>query len=191
MFYAWKTATDFGNGLLPIARSKSLSFLTQGLAKEHKIFFVAYRLDGAWVDLTTYGPGNEDGREVSEERTTRYVRSRARRLEDFGQDEVKDNTPLRGPEPEEVPHYTPGEEEATGKTPQIVLSVDPTVVKAIFEFLALEEEQRSVAINALHALSLSAEPFKRAVEVMLDDAVDLVVEIASAGEELDEEPNDS
>lgn len=173
MFYAWNTASDFGNGKPAVARGQSQNALTKKMFKEHKAFFSAYQLDGAWVDLTTFGPaGNTEGREVSEDRTKRYIRSRARRMEENGDVEVGNSAPLR----EEIP--TPEPERFEPEQPQmhqVALSVDPSVVKAIYEFLALEDNQREAAINALTALSVSAEPFKRAVAVMLDDDAELIV----------------
>lgn len=186
MFYAWRTASDFGNGFLPVARGRGQDSLAQRMSKDYKTFLVAFRADGAWVDLTTYGPGNEGGREVSEGRTPRYIRSRARRLEESGQQEVTQSTPLSsGDEVEPLPEPAPipDDFQAGDQRQQVVLSVDPVVVKGIFEFLALEEEQRTAAINALSALSVSAAPFSRAVEVMLDDEVDLVVDLASSPQE--------
>lgn len=195
MFYAWKTASDFGNGLPAVDKSTSEDALVKRMFTRHKAFFVAYRLDGAWVDLSTFGPGgNTEGREVSEDRTNRYIRSRARRLEGNGQQEINQNDDLlysnsRSPErtTSEVP--TPNEsapgvsapEVAIGETAgreQFQLNIDPAVVKALYEFLALDQETREKAINALTALSVTAEPFKSAVQVMLDDTKELTVGFA-------------
>lgn len=174
MFYAWITASDFGNGLPPVARSSSDDALVKKMSKEGGSFFTAYHLDGAWVDLTTFAPGSIGGREVSEDRTRRYVRSRARRLDENGHREITATTPLRQVEEEAVPEPERFEPEQP-QLQQVILNVDPSVVKALYEFFALPEEQREAAINALTALSISAEPFKSAVAVMLDDDSELVV----------------
>lgn len=196
MFYAWKTASDFSSGKTPAARAKSTSALAKKMVTDqNKRFFTALLLDGVWVDLTTYGPGNEDGREVSEERVIRYVRARRRALEATGAKEVNQSTPMPSIE-HEAPEATPPAPEPTtepipepvvqeGQRDQVVLAVDPTVVKALYEFLAMKPEQRELAINALTALSISADPFKSAVAVMLEESSDLVVEIAGPSSQED------
>lgn len=170
MFYAWFTASDFGNGKKPVAKSRTQEALVKKMFADHKAFFTAMMIDGAWVDLTTYGPGsNTEGRMVAEERTKRYIRSRKRRLDENGHDEISPSTPIQNETAPEEP------DNKKSDIQQVVLSVDPTVVKAIYEFLILDVEQREAAINALTALSISAEPFKSAVGVMLEVDSELVV----------------
>ena len=192
MFYAWKTASDFGNGLPAVDKSTSEDALIKRMFTRHKAFFIAYRLDGAWVDLSTFGPGgNTEGREVSEDRTNRYIRSRARRLEENGQQEVNQNDDLLysdGRSPERTTSEVPTPEVAIGETAgreQFQLNIDPAVVKALYEFLALDQETREKAINALTALSVTADPFKSAVQVMLDDTKELTVGFAVPAPEED------
>lgn len=191
MFYAWPTAVEFSNGSMPISRAKRDVTLVKKMHGEgYKRFFLALQIDGTWVDLTTYGPGNEEGRRVSEEREQRYLRGRNRALEAIGSEEVNQSTPMPATEPEAspaapepTPEPIPEPVIQEGQRNQVLLAVDPTVVKALYEFLALEPEQREVAINALSALSISADPFKSAVAVMLEDGTDLVVEISSGAQE--------
>ena len=220
MFYAWETALAFQKGERPMARAKSEPAIIEKMASRYKKYFTAFLVDGTWVDLTTYGHGlPPEGRGVSDERTARYIRGRKRALEQAGEDEVNQNTPLiynedagqnepdsepvvrrhsesgqeffsvnQAPEadlpttseaPAEVETATPPTPDEHQEKQQLFLAVDPAVVKAIFEFLALKEEQRVTAINALSALSISAAPFKQAVEVMLDDSKELVVSLAT------------
>ena len=176
MFYAWKTASDFGNGSPAIDKSTSQDALVKRMFNEHKAFFIAHQIDGAWVDLFTFGPaGNTEGREVSEERTHRYIRSRARRLEEQEQQEISQpNTPPHSDRQAEEISLAVSTEDPAGRE-QLQLNIDPAVVKAIYEFLALDQENREKAINALTALSVAADPFKSAVQVMLDDSKELVV----------------
>lgn len=119
MYYAWKTATGFSSGEMPSARAKTPETLSKKMVTDqNKRFFTALLLDGAWVDLTTYGPGNEDGREVSEERVIRYVRARKRALEATGADEVNQNTPMPSTE-----HEAPSPESQTDATQPISMPV--------------------------------------------------------------------
>lgn len=195
MYYAWPTAASFSNGDTPTARAQSTSALVKKVAAEgHKRAFVALLLDGAWVDLTTYGPGNEDGREVSEERTARYIRARSRALEATGADEVNQSTPMpsKGYEAEQHaasvsntdgPALESNYQPALSQQPQreqVNLAINPAQVKAIYEFLAMGEAQREAAMNALSALSMSADAFKSAVAIMLEPDVDLIVSISEA-----------
>ena len=207
MFYAWKTASDFSSGGMPEARAKSTSALAKKMVTDqNKRFFTALLLDGTWVDLTTYGPGNEDGREVSEDRVTRYVRARRRALEATGADEVNQNTPMpsvehEAPSPEsqtDAPQvtstpvaepdnslqsaYQPAQEQQTQRE-QVNLAINPAQVKAIYEFLAMDEKQREAAMNALSALSMSADAFKSAIAIMLEPDVDLIVSISEPDEQ--------
>lgn len=152
--------------------------MVKKVSGELKSFFTACQMDGAWVDLVTFGPSTYDGKEISEDRAPRYIRSRARRIEEQGTKEVSRDTPLREEAPATPVPNQAGEGEEVSQKPQVVLSINPSVVKSIFEFLAMEEEDRQKAVLALHALSMSSGPFKQAVEVMLDDAVELVVDIA-------------
>lgn len=202
MYYAWPTAASFSNGDTPIARAQSTSALAKKMVTDqNKRFFTALLLDGAWVDLTTYGPGNEDGREVSEDRVIRYVRARRRALEATGADEVNQNTPMPSikheapssesqadaPQPISMPvaepdnslqsAYQPAQEQQPQRE-QVNLAINPAQVKAIYEFLAMGEAQREVAMNALSALSMSADAFKSAVAIMLEPDVDLIVSIS-------------
>lgn len=192
MFYAWPTAVEFSNGSMPINRAQKADTLVKKMRKEgYKRFFLALQIDGTWVDLTTYSPGNEEGRPVSEEREQRYLRGRNRALTSFGGEEVNQNTSMPSTE-HEAPEATPPAPEPIpepvvqeGQRDQVVLAVDPTVVKALYEFLAMEPEQRELAINALTALSISADPFKTAVGIMLEEGSDLVVEIAGPSNQED------
>lgn len=199
MYYAWKTASEFSSGALPSARAKTPETLSKKMVTgQNKRFFTALLLDGAWVDLTTYGPGNEDGREVSEERVIRYVRARKRALESTGADEVNQNTPMPSiereepeaspvtPEPVAEPDnslqsaYQPAQEQ---QREQVNLAINPAQVKAIYEFLAMDEKQRETAMNALSALSMSADAFKSAIAIMLEPNVDLIVSISEPDEQ--------
>ena len=201
MYYAWKTASEFSSGALPSARAKTPETLSKKMVTgQNKRFFTALLLDGAWVDLTTYGPGNEDGREVSEERVTRYVRARRRALEATGADEVNQNTPMPSiereepeaspvtPEPVAEPDnslqsaYQPAQEQQPQRE-QVNLAINPAQVKAIYEFLAMDEKQREAAMNALSALSMSADAFKSAIAIMLEPNVDLIVSISEPDEQ--------
>ena len=177
MFYAWITASDFSNGYPPIARSSEHNTLHAKVAGEHKRFFTAFHVDGTWVDLWTYGPPSTTfGKEVSEARSGRYVRARARKLEEEGKEEVSNRLPLPGDEEGELepaPEFPALDDEA-GKE-QFNLAISPEVVSAIYQFLALDEEVRTIATNALTALSVSSEPFKSAIEIMLDDSKELTV----------------
>lgn len=213
MFYAWKTASDFSSGGMPEARAKSTSALAKRMVTDqNKRFFTALLLDGTWVDLTTYGPGNEDGREVSEERVARYVRARRRALEATGVKEVNQNTSMPSTEHEapEAPSpesqadatqhismpvaepdnslqsaYQPAQEQQTQRE-QVNLAINPAQVKAIYEFLAMDEKQREAAMNALSALSMSADAFKSAIAIMLEPDVDLIVSLSESQGENDE-----
>lgn len=199
MYYAWKTASEFSSGALPSARAKTPETLSKKMVTgQNRRFFTALLLDGAWVDLTTYGPGNEDGREVSEERVIRYVRARKRALEATGADEVNQNTPMPSiereepeaspvtPEPVAEPDnslqsaYQPAQEQ---QREQVNLAINPAQVKAIYEFLAMDEKQRETAMNALSALSMSADAFKSAIAIMLEPNVDLIVSISEPDEQ--------
>ena len=199
MYYAWKTASEFSSGALPSARAKTPETLSKKMVTgQNRRFFTALLLDGAWVDLTTYGPGNEDGREVSEERVIRYVRARKRALEATGADEVNQNTPMPSiereepeaspvtPEPVAEPDnslqsaYQPAQEQ---QREQVNLAINPAQVKAIYEFLAMDEKQREAAMNALSALSMSADAFKSAIAIMLEPNVDLIVSISEPDEQ--------
>lgn len=207
MYYAWKTATDFSSGRMPSARAKTPEALSKKMVTDqNKRFFTALLLDGAWVDLTTYGPGNEDGREVSEERVIRYVRARRRALEATGVKEVNQNTPMPSieheapssesqadaPQPTSVPvaepdnslqsAYQPAQEQQPQRE-QVNLAINPAQVKAIYEFLAMDEKQREAAMNALSALSMSADAFKSAIAIMLEPNVDLIVSISEPDEQ--------
>ena len=205
MYYAWKTASEFSSGALPSARAKTPETLSKKMVTgQNKRFFTALLLDGAWVDLTTYGPGNEDGREVSEERVIRYVRARKRALEATGADEVNQNTPMPSiereepeaspvtpeptPEPVAEPDnslqsaYQPAQEQQPQRE-QVNLAINPAQVKAIYEFLAMDEKQREAAMNALSALSMSADAFKSAIAIMLEPNVDLIVSISEPDEQ--------
>lgn len=205
MFYAWKTASDFSSGGMPEARAKSTSALAKRMVTDqNKRFFTALLIDGTWVDLTTYGPGNEDGREVSGERVTRYVRARRRALEATGADEVNQNTSLPSTEreepkaspvtPEPTPEpvaepdnslqsaYQPAQEQQPQRE-QVNLAINPAQVKAIYEFLAMDEKQREAAMNALSALSMSADAFKSAIAIMLEPDIDLIVSISEPDEQ--------
>ena len=207
MFYAWKTASDFSSGGMPEARAKSTSALAKKMVTDqNKRFFTALLLDGAWVDLTTYGPGNEDGREVSEERVIRYVRARRRALEATGTDEVNQSTPMpsieheahslvnQESEPQVISMpvaepdnslqsaYQPAQEQQPQRE-QVNLAINPAQVKAIYEFLAMDEKQRETAMNALSALSMSADAFKSAIAIMLEPDVDLIVSISEPDEQ--------
>lgn len=207
MYYAWKTATEFSSGALPSARAKTPENLSKKMVTDqNKRFFTALLIDGTWVDLTTYGPGNEDGREVSEERVARYVRARRRALEATGADEVNQNTPMPSIEHEapssesqtDAPRlisvpvdesdnplqsaYQPVQEQQTQRE-QVNLAINPAQVKAIYEFLAMDEKQREAAMNALSALSMSADAFKSAIAIMLEPNVDLIVSISEPDEQ--------
>ena len=207
MYYAWKTASEFSSGALPSARAKTPETLSMKMVTDqNKRFFTALLLDGAWVDLTTYGPGNEDGREVSEERVIRYVRARKRALEATGADEVNQNTPMpstehEAPSPESQTDatqpismpvaepdnslqsaYQPAQEQQPQRE-QVNLAINPAQVKAIYEFLAMDEKQRETAMNALSALSMSADAFKSAIAIMLEPDVDLIVSISEPDEQ--------
>ena len=207
MFYAWKTASDFSSGKMPAARAKSTSALAKKMVTDqNKRFFTALLIDGTWVDLTTYGPGNEDGREVSEERVIRYVRARRRALEATGVKEVNQNTPMPSTEHEapssesqtDAPQsisipvaesdnslqsaYQPVQEQQTQRE-QVNLAINPAQVKAIYEFLAMDEKQREAAMNALSALSMSADAFKSAIAIMLEPDVDLIVSLSEPDEQ--------
>src|SRR5690606_11194915 len=140
-------------------------------------FFIALLIDGVWVDLTTYGPGDNQGREVSEDRTVRYTRARKRALDTTGTSEVSNNTPMDVVEREaasaEVPQANQPDsliesnyQTAQQERSQVVLAVNPAQVKALCQFQAMEEEQREAAIGALSALAMSADAFKSAVGVM-------------------------
>lgn len=187
MFYAWATTVEFSNADASSARGRSLESVMKKMADYgYKRFFTAHQLDGAWVDLTTHGPGlDPEGRPVSEERERRYLRGRKRALDAHGMDEITQATPMP-----DVAESTPAEElapnyqQAQGEQrQQVALGINPVQVKAIFQFLALEKEQREAAIEALAALSVSAEAFKSAVGVMLEPNLDLVVSINDAGDE--------
>lgn len=189
MFYAWKTSSDFGNGLPPVAKSRSQDALVKKMFAEHKSFFVGYMIDSAWADLITFGPGgNTEGREVSEDRTKRYLRGRKRKLEENGIQEITSATPLReepsASESESAlsPNYQQAQPQAEQRQ-KVALAISPVQVKAIYQFLALDEEQRGAAIDALSALSMSADAFKSAVGVMLEPNLDLVVSISEPDEE--------
>ena len=197
MYYAWKTASEFSSGALPSARAKTPETLSKKMVTgQNKRFFTALLLDGAWVDLTTYGPGNEDGREVSEERVIRYVRARKRALEATGADEVNQNTPMPSIERESPSlvnqesepdnslqsAYQPAQEQQPQRE-QVNLAINPAQVKAIYEFLAMDEKQREAAMNALSALSMSADAFKSAIAIMLEPNVDLIVSISEPDEQ--------
>lgn len=197
MYYAWKTASEFSSGALPSARAKTPENLSKKMVTDqNKRFFTALLLDGAWVDLTTYGPGNEDGREVSEERVIRYVRARKRALEATGTDEVNQSTPMPSVEHESPSlvnqesepdnslqsAYQPDQEQQPQRE-QVNLAINPAQVKAIYEFLAMDEKQREAAMNALSALSMSADAFKSAIAIMLEPDVDLIVSISEPDEQ--------
>lgn len=183
MFYAWHTAAGFSTGADPIETARDLTNLKKKVSQRGlKKFFSAQGqwLNEDWYELAVHGPRTpEEGRLVSEERSARYLRERKRFLERLDGDGAS-------AKPEEVPtpEIPPTPEGQTGRE-QIVLSVDPTVVKSIFEFLALEEEHRQAAIRALAALSVSASPFKQAVEIMLDANLELVIELATAAPQED------
>lgn len=205
MFYAWSAATDFAVGFPPYARSTSHDALVRKMReKNHRSFFTAHQLDGTWVDLTVFDSSKKkEGGLVSDERTNRYVRSRARRLEEQGQREVNQYDELlyadgrslgeasqqvsnpEPPAPEEPSGENPYYEEEPAGREQFQLNIDPAVVKALYEFLALDQETREKAINALTALSVTAEPFKSAVQVMLDDTKELTVGFAVPAPEED------
>ena len=196
MYYAWPTAVDFSQGARPVVRGHEEDDVLRKMQGRYKKFFTALQVDGTWVDLTVHGQGlPEGGRPVSEGRVSRYVRGRQRALQEKYLNEVDENTPLLysdavspekitspeviptpDPEPEAVaPNVpTPQEEEARET---VLLSVDPVVAKGIVEFLALDKEQREAAINALSALSVSAEVFLQATNVALQDNTDLMVNI--------------
>lgn len=199
MYYAWNTAADFATGARPLTRGTTEESVSQKMRRHnHRSFLTAFRVDGAWVDLTVYdSAAKRDGRLVSEERSHRYIRSRARKLAEQRIREVRQEDTFlysdgqtagdqnegsvpeptfpapeqREPDPEPQP-LPPSEEVVRDK---ILLSVDPVVVKALFEFIALDKETREIAINALAALSISSDPFKSAIEVMLDDTKELTV----------------
>lgn len=188
MFYAWKSATDFAVGETPLSKSQSHPALIHRMRdNNHRTFMTATRLDGAWVDLTVFDNSTKrDGALVSDERTTRYIRSRARRLDENGREEIGHNTPLPYDSKQEdveppAPPATEGPSasgEQVGKE-QFQLNVDPVVVQAIYEFITLDKETRNIAINALAALSVSAESFEIAVRIMLDDTKELLVDFPS------------
>lgn len=183
MFYAWNAAADFAVGYLPLAKSQSHNALVDRMRENGRRSFVtAYRLDGTWVDLTLFDNGKKwEGVLVSEERANRYVRSRARRLDERNQAEVGGNTPLLydNQKAEAPPDPSEGIEQLneSPEKQRFVLNVDARVVRAIFAFLALDEESRNRSIEALQALSVSADAFKIAVGVILEDDQELVVEL--------------
>lgn len=191
MYYAWHTAAGFSTGADPIETSDSFGVLWDKVGKKGiKKFFSAQGswLNEDWYDLAVV-THNKPVRYVSDERTNRYLGERRRFLERKNAAEPK----VHEPEPVETFAVSePGESvevvpEAESEKDTYTLNVDPTIVKAIFEFLALDDETRRKAINALAALSVSADPFKSAVEVMLDDTKELKVELSAGPQEAPDE----
>ena len=198
MYYAWPTAVDFSQGARPVVRGEEEEDVLRKMQGRYKKFFTALQVDGTWVDLTVHGQGlPEGGRPVSEGRVSRYVRGRQRSLQENHLNEVDENTsllysdavnpdvlsarevPATPPvsETDDVAPNTPAPQDDQQTRETILLSVDPVVAKGIVEFLALEKEQREAAINALSALSVSAEVFLQATNVALQDNTDLMVNI--------------
>lgn len=204
MLYAWISAIDFSKGAMPIARARDYPNLLKKMKEQgYKKFFTAHQIDRTWVDLTTYAPGNEDGRMVSEDRQKRYIRGRNRALEEAGQPEVSQNTSMPAPEqdsisvPEDggsVAALSPKYQEAQATPPQsdvqeVALSIHPAHVTAIYKFLdmdqdskkaiigllSMEQEQREAAAGALAALAEASDAFISGIKVMLEPGMKLTV----------------